>query len=269
MTTEDINTIKERIAGDYKHLSSVSILRHMQDIVAIAVWHLQNLFALHKTEIDAQMERQYVHTLGWWRSQILAFQLGDDLTLVDYRPAYVMIDETAQIIKYCHCIDFDGKIQIKVAKDKRTELLSLAEKDALDVYINQIKYPGTKYQVINLLPDIVAMVVDVFIDKQTIDLDGKQIGGDAYPVKEGIIAKVNDTEFGGELIVTDLIAYILSINGVEDVVLHNLESAYDPGVGPLLHTFIYLLEDGINLGRHSAVSGHFTTDEVYLTINYF
>ncbi|MEZ5195127.1 MAG: hypothetical protein R2764_01610 [Bacteroidales bacterium] len=107
--TENIETIKERIASDYNDLSNVSILRHMQDVVAIAVKFLTELFESHKRTVQLIADSVQFGTINWYRAQVLKFQLGYDVDVISYdvgngdvvyRAGYTVEDATAQIIKH-------------------------------------------------------------------------------------------------------------------------------------------------------------------------
>jgi len=264
----DINTIKETIAGDYSQLSRVSILRHLQDIIVVAVWHLENLFGLHKTEIQALLDKNIPGTLGWYREKVLKFQYGDTVVLIDYRPGYTIEDIAKQIIKYAHIAEQTGGIVVKVAKEDRTILLTGPEEDALVDYIHNIKYPGTSVFIVNLLADAITVELDIWVNPQLIDSTGLLIGElDEYPVKEAIMNYINQGEFGGLFVIQDFIDVIQAVEGVEKVRLLLVEAV--PYSQIPIPVIIFDLASGIDLTEYESEAGHLIIESNDLTINYY
>jgi hypothetical protein len=261
---ESIEQIKERIAGDYKDLSNVSILRHMQDVVAVAYRYLLDLFAVHRVELQEFADSMVPGTILWYRDQLLLFQSGYELEIIDFRPAYSVIDEEARIVAYAHVKEMLGGIMCKVAKADRTELFTVPELNAIDAYMKKIKHPGTAVLIVNQPGDAITIEVDVEINKELIDEDGKLIGTTTYPVKDGIIDYINDGEFGGILTMNAMIDTIQSINGVELVRLKLVSAT----THTLVDTVIFDLSEGINLMSYESEAGYMVLDEADLTINY-
>jgi len=257
--TETIEQIKERIAGDYNDLSKVSITRHFTDIVAVAVRYLQDLFFIHKAEVETIVAAMQIGTFEWWRQQISLFQYGHELLIIDYRPAYETIDEAARIVKYAHVAESLGSVVIKVAKELKTELLTQGERDALEAYIHKIKYPGTKTILVNLPADEVAMVIDVVVDREIIEI------GTDTTIKLAIVAYINDSKFGGLLNITALIDFVQSVTGVRDVFLREIVSTPNAGASVTVYSFA----QSIHHLQHESISGHWSLPEADLTLNLF
>lgn len=271
-----ITEIKETIAGDYSHLSSVSILRHMQDVVAIAVWYLIDLFRQHKNTVENTIKNGRLYGLDWYRDMILTFQYGHDLVLKEvyidnmkYKiPAYDEIDEEAQIVKYSDVIPQLGGIVARVAKADRTTLLTQDEKDALAEYLHKVKYPGTPIMIVNQPADQMEIEIDAVVDPQLIDSTGKGVSTTAYPVKDAIENYFESGEFGGKLNVNDFEEMLQGDNGVEGVVSVRIK-IMKATTHTLINTVIYDLANGIHLFEYESEAGHFSIDpDNDLTINY-
>ena len=59
--------------------SRVAIWRLWVYIISVAIWSLEKLFDLHRTDIDKRLTELKPHTARWYRSKALAFQYGFDL----------------------------------------------------------------------------------------------------------------------------------------------------------------------------------------------
>jgi hypothetical protein len=262
---ESIETIKERIAGDYNDLSKVSILRHLQDVVAIAYKLLTEIFDAHIIAVNTAIEASVPGTKGWYRDQLLKFQYGYDLELIDYRPAYSEEDIDAQIIEYVHVTERLGGIIAKVAKADRTELLTTEERNALLSYISKIKHPGTAVLLVNQPADEISLEMTVTVNKEIINTNGQLIANTyIYPVKDAILEFVNAGEFGGIINVDALVEYIRSEEGILHVNLELLTAH----THTLVDTVIYDFSNEINLLEYESEAGHVSLDESDLTITY-
>ena len=242
-------------------------MRHLQDIISVAVWYLENAFTLHKTEVQAMLDKQIPGTLAWYREKTLAFQYNHTVVLIDYRPGYATEDADAQIIKYCHCTELITEVVIKVAKENRDERLTSSEKDALLEYLHAIKYPGTPIHLVDQNADIMTVELDVYVDHQLMSSDGESLGvKNTYPVQEAIISFINESEFGGKLVVNSLVDIIQAVDGVKRVSLKLIMAETDTNQGePII---IFNLAGGIDLTEYESEAGHFIIDEADLTINY-
>jgi hypothetical protein len=262
--SENINQIKERIAGNYDHLSNASILSHLQDVVALAVLYLQDLFSIHKTKVETIVASAHPGTIAWYGDQILKFQYGHDLTVIDYKPQYETIDEDAQIIKYVHVTEQLGGIVVKVAKEDKQELLTLNELNAFKDFLHDIKYPGTTTLIVNQPADEVTVDIEVFVNPQILDSNGKHISETDYPVKQAIMDYFNNSVFGGKLQVSKFDDAVQEINGVEDIKLNGISMITHSAV----NTTVFDLATGVNVVHYDSEAGHFLLVEENLTITY-
>lgn len=263
METRTIAEIKQEIAGDYAHLSKVSVLRHLQDVIAVAVWLLQELFAAHKTEVQEIVDAARPGTLAWYRQQALNFQYGHELVLIDYIPGYAEEDEDAKIIAYCDVTENIGGIVMKVAKVDRTEVLTEAEDEAFRAYLSKIKHPGTSVALVNQLADEIVIDVDLVVNHEIINSQGKLQGTNTYPVSDAIDDYFENGEFGGKLYVDHLIDVIQAVEGVISVKLNYLDATS----ATLVNTVIYDLSIGTNLMYYNSEAGHMVIDNGNSAIN--
>ena len=61
--------------------SKVAIWRLWVYIISVAIWSLEKLFDLHRTDINKRLTELKPHTARWYRSKALAFQYGFSLSL--------------------------------------------------------------------------------------------------------------------------------------------------------------------------------------------
>lgn len=264
METRTLAQIQQEIAGNYSHLSRVSILRHLQDVVAVATYIFQTILGLHKTEVQEIVGQARPATKGWYRARILEFQYGYSLEVVDGVPAYSEINEDARIIAFCHIAELIGMVVAKVAKEDREELLTQGELDALDDYIRDVKYPGTAVLVVNQPADELTMELDVWVDPAKIDSQGRTPGTSTYPISDAINTYFEEAEFGGKLSVSAFVDAIQQLDGVEEIRLLYIEANTHTDV----NTVIFDLENGINEVTYDSEAGHMIVADP-LTINIF
>lgn len=272
--SESINEIKQRIGIDYNDLSSVSITRHMEDVVAVAVDLLQTLYDTHQATVQQIADSGIYGIVPWYRSQILNFQYGHNLEVIEvdlgngitvYRPGYATEDEEAKIVAYAAVTESLGGILCKVAKEDRTVLLTTPEREALEAYLFKIKYPGTKINVVNQPADEFTVEVDVEVNKELINTSGEKISSSSTkPVEEAILSYLNESQFGGVFNVNLFEDHIQQVAGVVNVRLKIINVV----THTLISTVVYDLSNGINQFDYVSEAGHIVIDEADLTINY-
>jgi len=222
-----------------QEFSKVSLENILFNIVAFAIWSLENLWDLFRSEINTEMAKQRVHTKQWYRQKALDFQYGfpvvEDTDLFDNTGATEEQIEASKIIKQAACIKMIsgsgyGILRIKAARQQGEELQPLTEPQLLAVKHYFDRYAvdaGTQLIVTSGVADDVKMVVDVYYDPLVLGSNGARLDGTAQaPVKEGIKDFLKSLEFNGALIIDDLQRKIRSIDGVKTVKIKEVRSKY-------------------------------------------
>lgn len=218
----DSITANENLAG-LTSQSKVSIYRLIVFVVAFAIWFLEMLFDKHKSEIDIALYNQKSGRLPWYRYMALKFQYGFDL-LIDSDEFDNAIATTAQInaskiIKYAAVNegDLQGIIIVKIAGETAGKLapITAEAKTAVDAYFNEIKYAGSRINVINYLPDRLFLQLQIYRDPLVLDANGTSILNGGKPVETAINEFMKELPFNGELILAKLIDKIQQVEGVK------------------------------------------------------
>lgn len=253
----DSITADENLAG-LNSQSKVSIYRLIVFIVAFSIWVLENLFDTHKKEVDDIIEAKMPHRPSWYRTKAKAFQYGfpliadtDKYDNTGYTDDQVL---DSKIIKYAAVTPSAGQILIKIATETAGVLapITAGQKASFDAYILEIADCGVKYIVVNHLPDILLLNLQIFRDPLVLDAAGMSILNGNYPVQDAINEYMKELPFNGELVLAHFIDKLQKAEGVEIPHLINAESqAID------INTNEYLDAEPINV-KTVPVSGYFT-----------
>lgn len=261
-TITDIqNEIYAKIAADPTLPNSISqsaAYRRYTFIISYAIWLLEALFDTHKQEVDSIIEAKMPHRLSWYRTKALAFQYGFDLIQdTDKYDNTGYTDEeieATKVIKYSAVTKSGGQLRIKIATETAGVLAPIEPevKDAFDFYIDEIADAGVNYLVINLLPDILLLNIQIYRDPLVLDANGMSILNANYPVQDAINEYMKELPFNGELVLFDLET---KLKGVEGVKIPHIVNAESQSIN--IDTNEYNDPAPINV-RTVPVSGYFT-----------
>lgn len=247
----------ENLAG-LTSTSKVSIWRLMIFIVAFSIWVLENLFDTHKKEVDDIIEAKMPHRPAWYKTKALAFQYGfalipdtDKYNNTGYTDDQVL---DSKIIKYAAVTPNAGQTLIKIATEAAGVLAPITpeQKASFDAYILEIADCGVKYLVVNHLPDILLLNLQIFRDPLVLDSTGMSILNGNYPVEDAINEYMKELPFDGQLVLTH---FIDKLQKAEGVVIPHLVNAESQAID--INTNEYLDAEPINV-KTVPVSGYFT-----------
>lgn len=212
-----------QLSTDLNSGSKVSIWRLFVYLISLAHHTQQFLWDVFKIEIEEIVANAPTGTLPWYQLQILDFQYGDTLDFVNEKYIYSIIDESKKIVKLCAVEDrVDGVVIMKVAKliNNLPTPLSAIEKTALEAYVSQIRFAGTKFSIISTAPDLLKFLGTVFYDP-SIPLSIIQ-----QNVEEAIDLYLKNLPFNGVFKINSLIDVIQAIEGVTDVTVDSIQAKY-------------------------------------------
>lgn len=247
----------ENLAG-LTSVSKVSIWRLFVFVVAFSIWVLENLFDTHKKEVDDIIDAKMPHRASWYRTKAKAFQYGFALIpdTDKYDNTGFTSDQIAdsKIIKYAAVTSSGGQLLIKIATEAAGVLAPIApeKKASFDAYILEIADMGVNYIVLNLLPDILLLNIQIYRDPLVLDSSGMSILNGNYPVQDAINEYMKQLPFNGELVLAHLID---KLQNVEGVVIPHLVNAESKAID--INTNTYLDAAPINV-KTIPVSGYFT-----------
>lgn len=210
--------------------SRVSIFRLFVLMVAYPIWLLETLFDTHKAEVDDIIEQKMAHRPSWYRSKAKAFQYGFDLIadtdMYDNTGFTTDQIEDSKIIKYSAVTQNGGQLLIKIASETAGVLapITAPQKASFDAYIQEIADCGVKYIVVNHLPDILILDLQIFRDPLVLDETGMSIINGNYPVQDAILEYMKELPFNGELVLARLVDKLQRVDGVKIPHIINAQS---------------------------------------------
>ena len=245
---------QEPALNELNSASKVAIWRLWVYIISVAIWSLEKLFDLHRTDIDKRLAELTPHTARWYRNKALAFQYGFDLlpdsdkfNNTGHTEEQI---EASKIVKYSAVVESeDGRLIVKIATESDGRLLPITEDqhNAFKGYIAEIKDAGVR-------ADKLVLNLDVYYDPLILDSNGMDILSAKLPVKETIEIYLKNLPFNGELIVAHLVDALQAVNGVKIPHLKEVTTAWiDP------NTRGYGSFENINVSQ-IPYSGYFEVD---------
>lgn len=254
------NEVYAKIAADPilpNSISNSSIYRRFTFIICYIIWVVESLFDTHNQEINAIIEAKFPHRTSWYKTKSLAFQYGFDLIRdTDKYDNTGFTDEeieASKVIKYSAVTKSGGQLRIKIATETAGVLTPIAPevKTAFDAYIEDVADAGVNYLVVNLLPDILLLNMQIFINPLVLDANGMSILNGNYPVQDAINEFMKELPFNGELVLFDLET---KIKAAEGVVIPNIINAESQAID--INTNQYQDAEPINV-KTIPVSGYF------------
>lgn len=219
--TEILHEITQR-AATYPELdemeqndSVVQIWRVAKQVMALGMAQVDQSIDALKLEIDDKINSDEQGGVQWYREQILAYQQGYALAIIDNRPRYLTIDTSARIVKHVSVTEpATGGLEIKVAGNDETTIVPLTTDQLAGVkaYLTQVKFAGTAFTIVSNAPNVVDYTVTAEIDKSVLN---------AVKVRRAIIKAIenfhNSLEFNGTLYVSKVTDVLQKIEGIIDV----------------------------------------------------
>lgn len=237
---KEIITEKDRSPGleSLNSTSNTAIWRLWTYITATAIWTLENLFDLHRREIDQLLLTKKPHNLIWYKTKAEAFQFGMEL-----KPGSDGYDNTgidpakvtkSRIVKHVAIVEnkTNGWMRLKAAKEVNGELQALSrtepdELGALNRYMQSVKDAGVKLLVDSLPPDRLKMHIDIYYDAMVLDANGGSLaGGSIKPVNNTIKAYLRSLPFNGAFVLATLTDRLQETTGVVIPQIHHVSVSY-------------------------------------------
>lgn len=255
----------ENIAGYYGFavgtefssvFSMVSLESILFYIVASAIFVVESLFDVLKSDVDTSLAQRLVHNRQWYVNLAMAFQFGDAIN--PETGSYDETDEAKQVVDYAAVDEIAGQLYLKVATSEGENMapLNTSELTAFTTYINKVKDAGVKITVISDAGDDLRLSVDIMYDPMVLDENGLLLEGGGEPVKDTIMSFIKTLPFNGEF---QVVALVDALQKTEGVVIPTVLSAESK----------YAANDWQNIdARVKPNAGYMVIDEANLTINY-
>ena len=205
--------------------SAVSLESVWFSIVASAIYVLETLFDLFRSDVDKKISGAVVASIPWYHKIALEFQYGDSLVFDEATQGFVypVVDTTKQLVKFAACRDMGGGVYVLVSgADSSGNPVALSSDvlSAFESYLRERKPAGVLLSVNSLNPDLVRSVMTVQYDPQVLTPDGELITDPSVkPVEDAVNAYLKGIVYGGVLNKTKLVDAVQGARGVIDVVL--------------------------------------------------
>jgi len=218
--------------------SKVALWRLWVSVTAIAMYVQEVLWDLFKDEIIELAAAGHVHSVRWYRDQVLLFRTGKQLLWTGSRfeypallPAEVLSD--LQIVTQAAVVERPKNLIIKIARTVSNNLapVTAGQKISIEAYLNQIKDAGNTIEVINAVADDLQFIGTIFVDPLVINLANGTLISDALinPVEAALQAYINTESvlnFNGELRRTFIVDAIQKATGVVDPIITSMKSRH-------------------------------------------
>jgi hypothetical protein len=224
--------------------SKRAVYRLFTYVVAVGINALEQLMDIFTADVEAVAAAAAPATPAWLQDQIFKFQYSATtpqvVQLINFAPAYPVIDETLQIITRCSVTtNLSNSVIIKVATGEPPAALSSPQLSALQSYVTQIGVAGVVYNVISQASDKLYVQANVYYQGQY----SAVIQADVIAAIENFLAAI---PFNGQVKITDLEDAITAVEGVTDVVLVNVRARAD---GTAFASGSYLVQNQQTISR--------------------
>lgn len=210
--------------------SKVGVFNVIIYVVSAAIFTFESMIDVLQARIQGIADSAPSGNSKWVQRQILNFQYGDVIQLVNFVPTYVPVDETHRIITRCSVKQLaSGFLAIKVAKGTVPSLgpLSSPELAALKDYYygtattEGVGFAGVRTTFINLDPDRMRVQATVYFLGQYVQATVKT---NVITAIDNFFATFSDTAFDGSVLMIKLVDAIQAVPGVSRVVLEDIKA---------------------------------------------
>ena len=243
--------------------SKVSVFNLWAYITAVVMWTLENLFDLHKKEVDDKIATLKPHNARWYREMALNFQYGHALNpesgLYDNTGLTAQQIEQSKIVKQAAVTEIKGNLRIKVVTELNGDFVPLDANQlpAFTEYMGLRKDAGVRITADSLPHDMLKLELDIWYNPLVLKSDGSRIdGADQQPILKAIKSYLKSLPFNGEFANTRLLESLKAVDGVIFPVIKTSQAKY----GLLPYTQID--------EKYIPDAGHLRVSEPELKINY-
>ncbi|ACU57793.1 hypothetical protein [Chitinophaga pinensis] len=225
--TEIQNDMISRITAtagltDLNSSSKTAVWRMWTYIVAVTVWALENLFDLHKNEVNTLINEKAPHSLRWYANKAKDFQYGSELVDGEdyYNNTNLSEEEITKrkIIAFSAVVEQAKGLRLKVARIVSDDLdaLSAIQLASFEAYMNRIKDAGVNPLIIESLPaDNLKLSLNIYYNPLVLDNTGARLDGtDPNPVGKKIKDYLKNLPFNGVMVLAYLVDALQQVDGV-------------------------------------------------------
>lgn len=223
---------------EFSNDSKMSVLNGVAWMVAALIYTFESILDVFAVDVSETLESRINGTPRYYADALLNYQKGDRLVVREDGLAfgYASIDPSKRIItqvSYVESTDsqnVDSKLILKVATGERGALheIKAEELTLITAYINQLKFAGTRIEVISRKGD-------VLIPRVTVYWDGAVPEAEIYDaLDEALYTYVMSIDFDAAIYVNRVWEAIRSVEHVTDVWI---DSSGTPAQGIFLASY--------------------------------
>lgn len=229
---------EQNILGNVNSTSKVGVLRGMVYVVAVAIWSLQKLMDLFRSEINKLVAETRPFTEDWYVRTALSYQDGYDLLDNGGYPVPQTVAEK-EAVEVSQVIDKAaveqtvrsgvGSLRVKVATLQGEKLVPVSGTvlAGFQEYIEQMGAAGIYVQATTGPADDLKLSYKIYFNPLVLDNQGKRLDGtDDSPVLKAIKAYLKSVKFNGRLDLSRLTDAIQAVEGVESPFLVSAASKF-------------------------------------------
>lgn len=221
--------------SEFSNDSKLSIMNGITWIVASMVYACEAIMDVFAIDISDTLNSRINGTPRYYANALMNYQKGDMLIVRDDGLAfgYANEDTTKRIITQVSYSEstsdqnLDNKLILKVATGQKGNLSEISPEDLamITAYINQIKFAGTRIEVISRKGD-------VLIPRVTVYHDGAVMESEIYDaIEEKLNEYVMNIDFDAGVYVSKILDAIKAVDHVTDV---HINSSATPEQGIFL-----------------------------------
>lgn len=195
------------------HFSRVSVTRLIMYVCSCIYALVGVKLDDWQREVNATADATRYGTEAWWKEQVLGFQYGHSVEVIDGKMGYEEEDPEARVVAAATIATVGRTLTIKVAKGAAgsREALDGDELEALQSYVDAIKPVGIKAEVTSGSAGTVALTA-------TVTYSGQRTRAVVEEEVEAAIGRaLGDLAFGGTLYSSAIIEAVLAVEGVDDI----------------------------------------------------
>lgn len=211
--------------SEFSNDSKLSIMNGIAWVTASVIYTFEALLDVFAIDISNTLNSRINGTPRYYANALLSYQKGDRLIVREDGLAfgYASSDDSKKIItqvSYSESSDdqnLDNKLLLKVATGERGKLSEISPEDLalITAYINQIKFAGTRIEVISRRGDVLIPMVSVYHD-------GAVMESALYDaIEERLNEHVMNIDFDAGIYVSKVVETIKSVEHVTDVYIDN------------------------------------------------
>lgn len=213
---------------EFKSDSKLSVLNGITWAFAAVIQSFETLLDVFAIDISNAMNNRINGTPAYYANALLQYQKGDTLVVREDGLAfgYAAVDKTKQIITQVSYVEstqdekLDSTLILKVATGEQGKLAMIPKEELLmiNAYINQIKFAGTRINVIS-------REGDVLIPKVTAYYDGAVTEAEVFDnIEEKLNEYIMNAAFDSSVYTSKIMEVIKSAEHVTDVYIDPDES---------------------------------------------